>query len=103
MILAPLRIHQRRVIPARRIYQGALLSHLGLNLLDVIEIVGESGVNLRERDGRNVRNDLVRGKTLVLLPSDDVQHADSVASNMSPAAADAWRLHDPLAGGAVHS
>jgi len=72
MILTPLRIDLRTVIPARLIYQGALLPHLGLNLLDVIEIVGECGMNLGERDGRNMGNDLVRGKTLVLVPGDDV-------------------------------
>jgi hypothetical protein len=64
MILTPLHIDLRRVIPARILHKGALLPHLGLDLLDVIKIVSEGGVYLGERDGRDVRNDLVRRKPL---------------------------------------
>jgi hypothetical protein len=61
MILT-LRIDLRKVIPARFVYKDALLAHLCLDFLDVIEIPGESGVYVGERDCRNLGNDLVRGK-----------------------------------------
>ncbi|MDP8982880.1 MAG: hypothetical protein M3O35_20075 [Acidobacteriota bacterium] len=50
MILKPLRIKLRRVIPARFVYQRALRPHVRLNLLDVIEIPGERGVYVAESD-----------------------------------------------------
>ena len=50
MILAPLRIKLRRVIPARLVHKRALLPHLCLDLLDVIEIPGERGVYVGESD-----------------------------------------------------
>ncbi len=102
MILTPLHIDLRRVIPARILYKGALLPHLGLDLLDVIKIVSEGGVYIGERDGRDVSNDLVRRKPLMLLPSDDVEHANTVTGNTCPPAADFWCLDDPLTCGAAH-
>jgi len=49
MILT-LRIDLRKVIPARFVYKVALLAHLCLDFLDVIEIPGERGVYVAERD-----------------------------------------------------
>ena len=50
MILTPLRIKLRRVISARFVYKRALLTHLRLDLLDVIEIPCERGVYVGESD-----------------------------------------------------
>jgi hypothetical protein len=101
-MIITLRINLRKVIPARFVYQGALLPHLCLNFLDVIEIPGERDVYVGERDGRNLGNDLVRGKPLVLMPIDDVEHPDAVAGETSPAATDPRCLDDSLVRDAVH-
>lgn len=102
MILT-LRIDLRKVIPARFVYKGALLAHLCLDFLDVIEIPGERGMYVGQRDRRNVGNDLVRCKLLVLMPGDYVEHPDAVAGETSPAATDSWCLDDALAREAVHA
>jgi hypothetical protein len=101
MILT-LRIDLRKVIPARFVYKGALLAHFCLDFLDVIEIPGERGVYVGQRDGRNLENDIVRDKPLVLVPGDDVEHSDSVAGETSPAATDLRCLDDSFARDAVH-
>jgi hypothetical protein len=49
-MIPTLRIDLRKVIPARFVNKGALLAHLCLDFLDVIEIPGERGVYVGERD-----------------------------------------------------
>jgi hypothetical protein len=68
------------------------------DLLNVIEIVGEGGVDVGESDRRNVRHDLVGGHALVLMPHHDIEHTDTVAGDAGLSAADAGRPGDPVLG-----
>ena len=79
-----------------------LIPHLLLDFLDVIEIIGEGCVDVPESDSRNVRNDLVGGHALMLMPRDDIEHTDAVAGNAGFSAADAGRPGDPILGGRGH-
>src|ERR1035438_9771203 len=67
-------------------------------LLNVIEIVGEGGMDVGESDRRNVRHDLVGGHALVLMPHHDIEHTDAVAGDAGLSAADAGRPGDPVLG-----
>src|ERR1039457_5185246 len=73
-------------------------SHLLPDLLEVIEIVGEGGMDVGESDRRNVRHDLVGGHALVLMPHHDIEHTDTVAGDAGLSAADAGRPGDPVLG-----
>src|ERR1039458_2406299 len=68
------------------------------DLLNVIEIVGEGGMDVGESDRRNVRHDLVGGHALVLMPHHDIEHTDTVAGDAGLSAADAGRPGDPVLG-----
>lgn len=46
----------------------ALVPHLLLDFVEVVEIIGESRVNIGESEGGNVRDDLIRGHALMLMP-----------------------------------
>jgi hypothetical protein len=63
----------------------------------VIEVVCEGSMNIRKRDCGNVRNNLVGRHALVLMPNDNVLHANPVARKAGPTAADAWSFNDSLA------
>lgn len=54
-------------------------AHLLLDFLDVIEIIG--GVDVRQSDRGNVRDDLVGRHTQMLMPHHDVEHTDAVAGD----------------------
>ena len=71
-------------------------SHLVLDFLDVIEIVGEGGMDVDESDSRNVRHDLVGGHALMLVPHHNIGHTDAVASDAGLSAADAGSPGDPV-------
>ncbi len=80
----------------------AFLAHLFLNLLNVIEVVSEGGVDFGESDRGDVRNDLVWRHPLVLMPGHDVEHADAVTGDTGLAAANTRRFRYPLPGGSGH-
>jgi hypothetical protein len=69
-----------------------LVPHLLLYLVDVIEVVSECGMDVAESDGRNVRDNLVRSHTLVLMPHHDVEHPNAVTGDTNFATAYARRL-----------
>jgi hypothetical protein len=95
-LLAQFRFDQGWLIAAELLRKRALISHLLLNVFDVVEVVSEGGVNIRERDRRNVRNDFIRRYDLMLMPYDNIEDTNAVAGNASFAAANAGRLADPV-------
>src|ERR1039457_4491003 len=91
------------MIAAELFRQRTLRPHLFLNLLDVIEVIGKRGMNVSERDGGNVGDNLVGSHALVLMPHYDVEHTDAMSCNASPASADALPPDNPLRRGIVHN
>ena len=73
-----------------------LVPHLLLELADVIEIVGERSVDIRQSDRGHMGDDLVGSHSIVLMPDDDVEHTNTVTSDTGFAAADAGCLRDPV-------
>jgi hypothetical protein len=65
----------------------AFCPHLAPDFLDMIEVIGEGGVHVRESDSRNVGDNLIGSQALMLMPRDDVEHADAMAGNTGFAAA----------------
>ena len=52
-----------------------------LNLFHVIEVVGERGMHVGERNGGDVRDDLVGGHALMLVTHNDIEHTDAMLCN----------------------
>src|ERR1039458_4247400 len=73
------------------------------DLLNVIEIVGEGGMDVGESDRRNVRHDLVGGHALVLMPHHDIEHTDTVAGDAGLSAQAAGVPGEPFLGGGHYS
>jgi len=80
------------VIAAELLHKSALGPHLFLYFRHVVEIVGERGVDIGERERGDVRNDIVGSHPLVLMPDHDVEHTDTVACDAGSAAANAGVL-----------
>lgn len=55
--------------------------HLLLDFVDVVELVGERGVDVGESNCRDVGDDLVGCHAPVLMPYNDIEHADTVAGD----------------------
>ena len=100
--LAQLGLDQRWVIAAELLHKLALSPHLFPYFRHVIEVVGERGVNVGERERWNLRNDIVGSHPLVLMPGHDVEHTDTVTRDAGSAAAYARRLRDPVPGRRLH-
>jgi hypothetical protein len=98
-----LRVDQRRAISPDLAHENTLSPHLFLDFLDVIEIICQGGMYFRKRERGNMRDDLIRRHSLVLVPRDDIQHADTVTRNASPSSTDAWCLDDPFGRGVLHN
>jgi hypothetical protein len=64
--------------------QRALGANFFLDLFAVIVVIRECGVNVRESDGRNVRDDFVRRPSILLVPDHHVEHTNSMAGNARP-------------------
>ena len=73
--------------------------HLLPDFLHTIEIAGEGGAEVPESDRRNMRNGLVGGHALMLMPYDDIEHPDAMAGDAGFPAVDALRPGDPILGG----
>ena len=69
------------MIAAGFVHQRTLSPHVILDLLDVIEVVGQRGMDVGELEGRDVRDDFVRAHPLVFRPYGDVEHADAVTGD----------------------
>src|SRR6185437_6113183 len=83
-LLFQFRVEQRRIVPKELVSVLAIRLDLLPDLLHMIEVVGESAVDIGEGNRRNVRDDLVRRHTLVLVSNDEVLHANAVTRNASP-------------------
>lgn len=90
------------MIPAELFREFALRPHLLLDLVNVIEIVGEGRVDIGERDRRNVGDNFVGCHTLLLMPYYDIEYTDPVARDAGFTAADADRSADPIFRGSGH-
>lgn len=80
----------------------ALRAHLLLDLLHVLEVVGEGGMDVGQSDGWNVGDDLVGSHALVLVPHHHIEHTDAVTRDAGFAAANAGRPADPVIGRCGH-
>ena len=81
----------------------ALVPHLLLDLVQVVEIVGERRVNIGQSDGGHVGDDFVGGHALMLMPHYDIEHADTMTGDASLSAADIRPHGDPVLGGRGHN
>jgi hypothetical protein len=99
---AQLRFEQGWITTAELLRKRALRPHLLLDLFDVIEVIGEGGMDIGESDGWKVGDDLVGRHALMLMPPHDVEHTDAVAGDAGLAAANTGRPADPVLGGLGH-
>ena len=81
----------------------ALSPHLLLDLVYVVEVVGERCMHVRQRDGRDVQDDFIRSHALIFVPNYDVRHANPVTGHAGVAAADSGGLDDPFGCGRGHN
>jgi len=77
--------------------------HLCLDLLHVVEVVGERCMDIGERERRNLADNFIRAHPLVFVPHHNIEHAHSVAGDARPAAADARVPGDPALYGGGHN
>ena len=94
---------QRCLRPAELLRLIPFCPHLCLDLLQVVEAVGERRMDISERERRNLSDNLVRAHPLVLMPYHHIQHAHPVASDARPAAADGSVPRDPALCGGGHN
>jgi hypothetical protein len=82
-------IQQGRVVSPGLFNNSLFLLHLCSDLIDVVEIIGKSDMDIGEGQGRKLCNDFVRAHALMFVPTDYVQDADAMAcdSRLSPAGA----------------
>jgi hypothetical protein len=85
-LLFYLRVQHRGIIAKELIRIFPIRSNLLLNFFDVIEVVGESTMNVSESDRRDVGDDFVGRQALVLIPDHNVLHPNAMATDASPAA-----------------
>jgi hypothetical protein len=71
-ILLKAGFNQRGVIRTVLFRDCVFVPHLQLDLLDVIEVVGESDVDVRESERRELSDYLVGAHSLMFVPCDDV-------------------------------
>src|ERR1700674_352339 len=74
----------------------ALVPHLALDFVDVIEIVGQRSVNAGESNGGHVGDDLVGSHALMLMPYYDIEHTHTMAGDASLTTAHVGRPGDPV-------
>ena len=89
--------------PAEFFGEGTIRTHFLFDLLHVIEVVRERGVDVGERNSRDVKNDLVRAHALVFMPGGNVLDADAMARNVSPPATEIRGLEDSFPRCATHN
>ena len=84
------------------IHVRTLGSHLLLDFVQVIEIIGKCRMNIRERNRGHVGDDLVGRHTLVFMPYHDIEYTDTMARDAGLPAADIRRFSNPVLGGPGH-
>jgi hypothetical protein len=102
-LLVQLRVQHRGVILAEFFDIRAVRPHLFLDLSDMIEVVREGCMDVRQGDRGDLRDDLVRSQSLVLIETDDVLHTDPVSRNARPSTTDPRSLSDSLVRAVVHT
>jgi hypothetical protein len=100
--LPPFRRERRGVVAAEFFRLRALLPHLLLDFVDVIEIVGKRRVNVRKSYRRRVGNDLIGGHVLMLMPHYNVDHSNPMPSYAGLSTANSRRAGDPVFNGPGH-
>ncbi len=90
MLAVPDRFAGTTSLCLQGIGEGGILSGLPVNLFAVIEVVGERGVDIRQRQLRELFDNIVRRLPLALVPRDDVLHADARPSDAGLAPTDPW-------------
>src|SRR5260370_460288 len=77
--------------------------HLFPDLIEMVEVVGESRVYIRKGDAGKVRNDLMGSHPLMLVPHHNVEHTVSMTRDAGFPATDPFRFGDPGFAGTSHS
>ena len=95
-LLAQLRFEQRWIVTAEFVRKRAFRLHLLLDLFEVIEVVGEGGVDVGKSDRGEMRDDLVGRHALVLMPHHHIEYTDAMAGDARLAAANVRRPADPV-------
>src|SRR4051794_3376990 len=78
------------------------LPELFLDLLPVIEVIRQRRVDVGQGDAREHLDNLIRAKTTLFVPDDDIHDTDPVAGDTSPSATDARCLGNMLLENARH-
>lgn len=66
------------------------------DLLTMIEVVGQRRIDIGQRNARKHIDDFIRAVAPHFVPDHDVLHADAMAGNAGPSAANTWRFCDVL-------
>src|SRR5262249_43716572 len=74
-----------------------------LDLVTVVEVVGQGGMHVRQRDAREHDHDLVWRVATHFMPDNDVHDANAVSGDARPTAADPRRFLDVLPNHRFHS
>lgn len=87
---------QRRDAASRVLRLIALGPDFVLDLITMIEVVGESGMHIGEGDGGYLGDDVIGTKTLLLVPDHDVEHTNAVTGKAGAPPADTGNPADPF-------
>ncbi len=90
MLAVPDRLAGATSVGLQGIGEGDVLGDLPVNVVAVIEVVGECGVDIGQRQLRELFDNIVRRLPLALVPRDDVLHADARPSDAGLAPTDPW-------------
>lgn len=91
-----LRLKGGRSVAAELFCQRAFRADFFLNLFAVIVVIRQGGVSVRESDGRNVRDDLVRRPSILFVPDRHIEHSNSMARDAGAPAANPGSFGDAL-------
>src|SRR4051812_24819920 len=78
------------------------LPELVLEFLNVVEVIGKGGVDVRQRDPGEEVDDLVGAISAFLMPGDDIQDADPMPGDAGPASANLGGLCDVVTDDPAH-
>lgn len=75
------------MLTAEGLFKFAFGLHLLLNVIDVVEIVGQGAIDIAEGNAGYMGHYLVRSHALVLMPHHDIKHTNAVTRNAGFSAA----------------
>ena len=104
-VLIKMKLEDQRIVPRSfswsgdgevLLYSGIGPGHLLLDLLRIVPVVGQGGVDIRQRELGEVRHDLIGALPSKFVPDIDILNADPRAGDAGLAATDSGLLLDVL-------